>query len=257
MCTLTILPRSTAGSTSHGARIAFNRDELRVRAPGTDPAHEQHGNCVALLPRDPDGGGTWLAATDRGLVFTLLNINPPQAVPTGGASRGSIIPGALNAGSLAEVEELLPGLSASVGRPFRLVVTDGTSLLEAIGGSGSVEFRRRLLDRPFMRCSSGVGDAVVEPLRSEVFDRLFAPGVADPVAAQEAFHRHRFPGHEACSIDMSRDDACTVSWTVIELGSHSTRMIHHPGAPREERDPIEHTLTLGAPTDQPTRARVE
>ena len=257
MCTLTILPRPDAGSASHGARVAFNRDELRARAPGTDPALEQHGSCLALLPRDPEGGGTWLAATDLGLVFTLLNINPARAAPTGGASRGSIIPGALEAGSLAEVEKLLPRLSAPVRRPFRLVVTDGTALLEAIGGGGSVKSRRTPLDRPFMRCSSGVGDATVEPHRSEAFDRLFMPGTGDPVAAQNAFHRHRCLDDEACSIDMSRDDACTVSWTVVELGSHSTRMTHYPGAPREERDPIEHTIPLADQSGRPTEASVE
>lgn len=257
MCTLTILPRSDAGSDSHGARIAFNRDELHRRAPGTEPALEQHGRCQALLPRDPDGGGTWLAATDRGLVFTLLNINPLQAVPTGGASRGSIIPGALEAESLAEVEGLLPQLAVAVRRPFRLVVTDGVSLLESIGGSGSVESRRRLLDRPFMRCSSGLGDAVVEPLRTEAFDRLFASGTRDPAAAQEAFHRHRFPEHDDCSIDMFRDEARTVSWTVIEIGPRVVRMRHHPGAPREEPDPIECTLALGDRADRPTESSVE
>ena len=259
MCTLTILPGIKSGSISRGVRIAFNRDEQRSRTSGTNPSLERHEDWQALLPRDPQGGGTWIAASDRGLVFTLLNVNPAESDPTssGGASRGSIIPGLLSSASLDEVAARLPALSAPIRRPFRLVVTDGASLLEAIGGNALVECLRHPLDQPFMRCSSGLGDEVVAPLRTEAFSRLFTREGADPVAAQEAFHRLRFSDREDCSIDMSREDALTVSWTLVELRPGVLRMTHHPGPPREQPTPVVLELGLRHPAPSSTGVVVE
>ena len=56
---------------------------------------------------------------------------------------------------------------------------------------------------------------------------------------------------------MSRRDACTVSWTVIELDTTTLRMNHHQGAPRENTDPIEHTLVLSDRRAAPAEARNE
>ena len=259
MCTLTILPRSDSGSTTRGARLAFNRDEQRTRTPGTDPELEHHDRCQALLPRDPEGGGTWIAASDRGLVFALLNVNPTVSAvdSSGGASRGSVIPGVLSAESLQEVERRLPPLVSLIQRPFRLVVTDGSEILEAVGGSGAVECLHHPLDRPFMRCSSGLGDAIVAPLRTEAFDQTFSDAVSDLVAAQDTFHRLRFSDHDECSIDMSRKDAFTVSWTVVELNPLVLRMIHHSAPPRANSTPSVLQLSLRSHSDSPTGAVVE
>lgn len=256
MCTLTILPRSDTGSTNRGARLVFNRDEQRTRTPGTAPSLEQHGECWALLPRDPEGGGTWIAASDQGIAFSLLNVNPTEssAATAGGVSRGSIIPELISANSLREVECRLPEVALAVKRPFRLVVTDGSSILETIGASGSVECRHHPLDRPFMRSSSGLGDAVVAPMRIKAFEHTFSSETTDQVAAQDTFHRLRFPEHDECSIDMSRKDAFTVSWTVIELGAQMLRMIHYSAPPRDQSLPVELQLNLSGRPDSPTGA---
>ncbi|MEC9157376.1 MAG: NRDE family protein [Planctomycetota bacterium] len=239
MCTLTILPRSSLGPSAVDFRVAFSRDEQRDRTPGTPPRFEDHDGTRSVLPRDPQGGGTWIAVTEHGLVFCLLNVNPRAHDPSheGGLSRGRLIPGLLPARSLAEVGSRLPALAEPVRRPFRLVVTDGLEVLEATGAAGGVTSALGPLEAPFMRCSSGLGDHVVEPLREEAFDRMLPPGARVGSEAQDAYHRLRFEGRDDCSVDMSRADALTVSWTVIEVDEAEARLSHHPAPPRESPTP--------------------
>ena len=239
MCTLTILHSCPGESTQRGFRLAFSRDEQRDRLSGTGPAVETAGSGRAILPRDPVGGGTWIAVNDSGLAFCLLNVNPPRsdAAARGGATRGALIPRLLHLDSLAAVEEALPGLDADIQRPHRLVVTDGSGILEAIGGGGVVEHRSHRPKQPFMRSSSGLGDHVVEPLRREAFDRFIASN-SWVSSSQDEFHRLRFEGRDECSIDMSRPDARTVSWTVIEVEPEAVRMIHHSAPPRDRVRPV-------------------
>lgn len=240
MCTLTILPRSSGESTQRGFRLAFSRDEQRTRASGTEPVLERMGAVQAILPRDPVGGGTWIATTDRGLAFALLNVNPPDFESSGdpGLSRGTLIPELLCGDSLDAVRCGIEPLAEQVQRPFRLVVTDGTSLLEALGGNGRVHCTVHQLDRPFMRSSSGLGDHVVEPIRRAAFDRYLLEADSVGPFEQDAFHQLRFEGRDDCSIDMSRADARTVSWTVVEVDSRRVCMMHHQAPPRERHAPI-------------------
>ncbi|OUU90862.1 MAG: hypothetical protein CBC35_10660 [Planctomycetes bacterium TMED75] len=257
MCTLTILPRSPGESTQCGFRLVFSRDEQRTRASGTDPVVERTGVGHAILPRDPVGGGTWIATNDRGLAFALLNVNPPEiessTVP--GLSRGILIPELLSCHSLDAVRSGLEPLVAQVRRPFRLVVTDGDSVLEALGGSGRVHCTLHPLDRPFMRSSSGLGDHVVEPIRRAAFERTLLDADSVGPSEQDAFHQLRFEGRDECSIDMSRADACTVSWTVIEMDSRRACMRHHQSPPREQPAPI--TLEIDRLTRIDQSGRVE
>ena len=251
MCTLTILPRSSGESTQRGLRLAFNRDEQRSRAAGTEPLVEHLDTCKAILPRDPAGGGTWIAVTDHGLAFALLNVNPPDLTSSsaGGPSRGRLIPELLSCDSLEAVRSRLSPLVEAIQRPHRLVVSDGRSVLESIGGDGRVHCTLHRLDRPLLRSSSGLGDQVVEPMRRTAFERhLLGPGSAE-TTDQDAFHRLRFEGHDECSIDMSREDARTVSWTVVEVDPHRVRMKHHQAPPREQPSPTTLELDRSARLD--------
>ncbi len=92
MCTLTIVPECLETSSDCVYRLSFNRDEQHTRPIAQPPKVEVHGNQKVILPREPDGGGTWIAVSDAGLAFALLNVNPPNRSGTvsGGLSRGVI-----------------------------------------------------------------------------------------------------------------------------------------------------------------------
>ena len=67
MCTASWL---TEGDRFH---FFFNRDERRTRAIALPPEQRQAHGVAYLAPIDPDSGGTWFAATERGLILALLN----------------------------------------------------------------------------------------------------------------------------------------------------------------------------------------
>lgn len=53
--------------------VAFNRDESNLRAKAIPPKIYSDNNVKYLMPKDPDGGGTWLAVNQLGFLFVLLN----------------------------------------------------------------------------------------------------------------------------------------------------------------------------------------
>jgi hypothetical protein len=64
-----------------------------------------------------------------------------------------------------------------------------------------------------------------------LFDGLFAGPADGWEAAQDAFHRHRWPDHPHLSVNMERADARTVSHAVIDLGPAAATFAYHPDAP--------------------------
>jgi hypothetical protein len=212
MCTLTVV--SHAGRS----RLVLSRDEQRSRSRALPPALRPVGGMVAAFPVDPDGGGTWIAAGERGPVLALINVNdrrPPPAGPL--ASRGSVIPALLGAGDLAETIERALTLDTRSMPPFRLALFAGDELAVLLGGRGEVRVLEcGSVDRPRVFSSSGLGDEVVEHPRERLWTDMLA-GAGDPFETQSAFHRHRWPDAGHLSVDMERVDARTVSRTEVEF----------------------------------------
>jgi hypothetical protein len=234
VCTLTLVPGS-----SGNARLAFNRDESRSRPAAYPPQRRRFGERTAILPIDPVSDGTWIAVNDAGLVLALLNVNPSvsEAAPRaalrgqGRRSRGAIIPELLPCGTLGEVLERMAELPVRGYAPFRLVLFGAGEVAE-VRPDGEQSWRRRpeSLAGPRLWTSSGLGDHLVEGRRRQLFEAYFArPG--HRAARQDAFHRHRWPADPHLSVCMRRADACTVSYTVVELDSSSARMTYFPAAP--------------------------
>ncbi|MFM1822591.1 MAG: hypothetical protein RI967_857 [Planctomycetota bacterium] len=248
MCTLTIIPATEA---SGGVwRLAFNRDEQRTRAAGTEPRLVDVGGRRAAHPVDATAGGTWIATTDAGLALATLNRNEP-GLPDGrapGASRGALILALLEAETLDDAAARAATAATAVTRGFRLVATDGARVLEVTGGGDApATIAIEPLVRPFLRASSGLGDALVGPPRAELFAAtvLRAPPDAWP-AAQTAFHDHAWSDRRHLSVRMDRDEARTVSRTFIEVARDAIRMRHAnrtDRAPDARFDP-EHTIDL-------------
>jgi hypothetical protein len=68
MCTVTFIPTG-----SNGYLLTSSRDEKTVRPAATPPFIEKKTGYELVYPRDPQGGGTWIASDSRGTSLCLLN----------------------------------------------------------------------------------------------------------------------------------------------------------------------------------------
>jgi hypothetical protein len=238
MCTVTVVPCQEA------IHLACNRDELRSRPAALPPRIERFGPRRAVLPVDPTSGGTWVAANDAGLVLTLLNVNPGNGLATSAArlSRGNIIPTLLHAETPLAAASSALALDAARYAPFRLVLVNWREAVEVRSDGARIRLVwRTVLTSPQLFTSSGLGDQAVEGPRRQLFGEFFdRPG--DRLAQQEAFHRHRWPDRPHLSVCMDRQDARTVSHTVVSLGSDRITLAYHPDAPDRPAETL--TLTL-------------
>jgi hypothetical protein len=253
MCTVTIVPSD--GATGTPARMACNRDEQRTRVPALAPMIRRYGDRHALLPIDPPSDGTWVAVNDAGLAFTLLNVNLPleeQRRSVGNRlPRGGIIQRILHCGSLAEAVDQAERIAPGAFAPFRLVITDGSTVVEGRSDGVRLTLRRQSLERPAFFTSSGLGDHLVEGPRRFLFESFFS-GDGNHFASQAEFHQHNWPDRRELSVCMSRADARTVSHTVIDLGLDAVALTYFPDAPDRPTQPVSlrlertHPLALSA-----------
>lgn len=214
MCTVTIIATRTPG-----LRLVTNRDVLRDRAEATAPAWHTDRRIPAVWPTDPDGGGTWVGASDSGLVLCLLNNNPEPPIDVsnvpGLTSRGVVIPRLIDSLDAPRAIEGLSSLDLSVFAPFRLVACDlrnGRPRI-VVGDWDRQSLRVTEHETPACFVSSGLGDSKALP-RLPLFDQRVREG--DP-ATQDAFHRHRWSQRPEISVLMSRPDARTVSITSVDV----------------------------------------
>jgi hypothetical protein len=196
----------------------MNRDERRDRAPAR-PARRWPGGFTA--PVDPDGGGTWIAARDSGVVLALLNHQagrgiglPPAATRV---SRGRLVAD-LAAETALPTAARLRATSLAAFAPFRLFVAGPSAPPRVFTWNGAVLTVRRLDPRAGLLTSSSWNPRQVIPARQARF-RAFrkahpAPTREDLLALHDETDHRRGPAWAIC---MAREDACTVSTTVVEV----------------------------------------
>lgn len=243
MCTLTLFDRG-----DRGYRLAFNRDERRDRVEGEPSRVEVVDGVTVVAPRDPEGGGSWIAANDHGITAVILNGNPPserRAFDAGGASRGGLVLAAAATPDLDAAARAIRTVAAGVRRPFRFVATDGRRILRAgvrlDPARTPLELRLEAWDgHPVMAASSGIGDHLVEPARLVWFESILENrgSFADPAAMQDAFHASVAPLRPHLAVRTSRPEARTVATSVVEVDrSAGALCFTHRALPAEEGAP--------------------
>ena len=221
MCTLTIIVGAPGEFT-----LGFNRDEKPSRHEGAPIVRGTARRYIA--PSDLASGGSWIAANDAGLAVALLNRSAPVVDDAdAGASRGLLVPRVAECSHLAEIATAIGEIAPSIGRGFRLIATDGESVLEAVGSGRRCEVSIEPLHGPFLRASSGLGDHLVEPPRGELFAATVGtarlPELPD---AQRAFHHHRWDDRRQLSVLMDRDGARTVSQSFVRVDRTRVVLTH-------------------------------
>ena len=68
MCTVTYIPLS-----KNEFYLTSNRDEKSTRAEAIPPKKYKINNTAVYFPKDPQAGGTWIAASEKKYTLCLLN----------------------------------------------------------------------------------------------------------------------------------------------------------------------------------------
>lgn len=240
MCTVVAI------RSAKGVRIAGNRDELRTRAEAIPPQVYETQGIHWLAPRDPDGQGTWMAVSERGLALVLLNdyqSQPSHAQPPF-RSRGLIVQDLVMAQDLADLAGMLlrAGDTLRHTRPFELLAATLQGALH-VHWDGD-DLRVRPVEFPAVLTSS-----VQEPQRTQrAREAELTMLLGDPAdvavqhaALQQWFSRHQ-PGDAPRPICLHHDLAATVSHTQVEITSDHVQMRYHPAAPCQPAQAVELVL---------------
>ena len=214
MCTVTVVPH--AG----GVRLMCNRDERRTRPRALPPRTFVFDGRLAAFPVDPAGGGTWIGVNDAALAVTLLNVHDGRLRGTAqrGPSRGQIVRALLSCASIPDALAAASRIDARRFAPFRLLLVQRRTI--AVGRSSdaaTLDWTFARIVRPLLFTSSSLGDASVEPVRRQLFDRMMAVGSGGWTDRQARFHRHQWRARPELSVRMERPDALTVSRTTLDV----------------------------------------
>lgn len=228
MCTLTWL------AFGHGYELFFNRDEKRTRARALAPALHAAGKSRWLAPIDPDGGGTWIGVSARGVTVALLNgYQSGDQLAREFESRGKLVVALLDAASTAEVRARIERGDLRRFRSFSIVVFQPEMAPLLAEWDGSRLALRELGDGDRPICSSSLDPIGASESRRKLFARMFAsPGSLD-AGSLLRFHSSHEPERGSLSPCMHRDDAQTVSLTRIRVSSSRVELAYNPSAPCE------------------------
>jgi hypothetical protein len=208
--------------------IAFNRDEQRTRPAAADPRMVDGPFGPVVFARDPEGGGTWLAASLRGFAVALLNRYPDTfpGAATPVRSRGLLVTELAMKADPAAAAGALRATGAAPYRPFYLLIlgTDGDRGF-VWDGDG---LEARQIPGCFLTTSSFEPERIAA-LRHRAWEAAGPELRGDPEAAARLMRETR-PEDPAAGLTMDRDDARTVSQTRLILEPGHLKMSY---APRE------------------------
>lgn len=227
MCTLTWI------KNPNGCRIYFNRDEKRTRLPATPPSNQVIEGVRVLAPNDGNAGGSWLAVNEFALAVAILNYYEAEAmVPPNEnqyRSRGHLVLDLAASRNDHDMIRKLHHQSFDAFRPFIIVLfTSGDNGVVARWNGrqfSEINLTRQAL--PLTTSSFRTAEVLEE--RKRLFHEMMKGDVPTDRRLAD-YHKSRSEKGGAYSVAMSRPDACTVSFNLVNIGS-STVSFHY-----EERD---------------------
>lgn len=218
-----------------------NRDELRNRQIALEPRVERQRGVQYLAPIDGDRGGTWLCANEFGIVICLLNgaclsdLNSKPITVEGSRSRGWIPLELADVSCSSEAMLRLSRLDLSAFSPFTMAIAD-PDLPVAVAEWNGAELALLPYGEPYLPLiSSSVEAAEVRARRRAEFDAQVRPGDHD---AFERFHHSHACGINAYSPCMHRQDAETVSHSLVVVCDQYIEFQYSPGAPCRAITPV-------------------
>jgi hypothetical protein len=245
MCTITIIPMPKGGY-----RLARNRDEQRNQPVATRSQIHSCKGLQVIHPTDPVNDGTWIAVNEAGLTLSVMGVYHDETTVEKAAKLHfhDVITHLLHTGSAEEAVRLAKkDLRFTKYAPFQLIAVDtgGVRSLVWDGVERDMPVTKHTINRsPIFTCST-LGDSVVREARENLFGAMLRKS-PNP-QKQDSFHSHQWPSQPGISVCMERDDARTVSYTIVNVLSDSIAMLYHDGMPN--RNAPESELVLPRVTD--------
>ena len=218
--------------------LFFNRDERLTRKPALPPQLSRTGGVGFVAPRDGDFGGTWIGANEYGVAVCLLNGYADADRPRPAdefTSRGLLLMSLMDCRSSLDVSERLSATDLTRYRAFLLASfeTEREGLM--------FDWQRgSLSSEPIARSripvvSSSFATDAVRRSRSEQFDSAVRHAGAGIRERHLAYHRSHEPSRGAYSTCMHREDAQTVSFSHVEVGTEAVRFHYVPDSACQDR----------------------
>ena len=239
MCTVSWTP------LDGGYALAMNRDERRTRAPATPPERRELDGVPVLVPRDGEAGGTWIAVNALGHTLALLNRWGDSPVGDAGArepappnprtfvSRGLLVLELASTPHRRAVDEALTRMPLVSYRPFTLVSLSPGEIPWLFEWDGRALERASVSAPGLVRTSSGFDQAAAERERGALLrEAASRPGGLTPEVLF-ALHRSHRPEKGPLSICMHREEAVTVSLSLITVIPRLVRFRYVDGSPCE------------------------
>lgn len=224
--------------------MAMNRDERRTRAPALLPAAVAPSGVAALIPIDGDAGGSWISVNCLGHALALLNRWDESPFDPSGVfvSRGLLLTGLAALGGPEEVDRALVGSPLVSYRPFTLASLAPETNPWLFEWNGRVLERARVTQPGMVRTSSGRDQAGAERVRGALFREAAASAKGLTKEVLFALHRSHRPEKGPLSICMHREEASTVSCSLITVSASEVLFSYVDGPPGETKGASHHSL---------------
>jgi hypothetical protein len=224
MCSVSFLPRED------GFVLAMNRDERLSRLSALPPEVFERDGLAMLYPRELSGG-TWTGVNSAGVAFSLINwYSQPDCAFGNPVSRGEVVRALLSAPNPEAAASLLEELPLKRMNPFRLMAVglSERSLTEWHSSGGDLE-RFTLPWKRHHWFSSGLDERKANQVRRRVCARIHGDSLDLP--SLRKLHRSHAPKAGPFSLCMHRNDACTVSYTEINVRGPMASTYYVAGPP--------------------------
>jgi len=218
-----------------GYVLACNRDERHTRKPAKGPLMTELRGVEYIAPVDGDHGGSWIGVNSFGLTLCLLNRYeaPTEKAAEEYTSRGLLLTDLLDCADPAQTELRLSLAQLGAFRPFTMLALGIDDPARVFQWTGMKLDIRTSADSMSPLISSSYRESRIAESRKQEFTRLTSPGGRVDPSILYRFHRSHEPERGPLSVCMHRDDAATVSMSVITVKSKAIEFCYLAGSPCE------------------------
>jgi uncharacterized protein with NRDE domain len=221
MCTVTFIPIN-----NESYLLTSNRDEKTTRPYASPPFREKKGNYEILYPRDPQGGGSWIACDNRHNAVCLLNgaFTPHKPQYPYRHSRGLIVRDIFNYEHFSDFFDIY---DLNNIEPFTLVVIYNFDLYEFRWDGERRSLKNHSFHSPMIWSSVTLYEEKIIRKREEWFYSWIQNENSPDI--KKALHFHLFGGEGNKSTDLVMERTKylkTLSITSVLVEKKGTKMLY-------------------------------